>query len=242
MRGARGDGRSASIVDIGLYLLGVVGMAASLTILFLSMRAVMDIGGACAEGGPFVPVQPCPENVPLLLVGSIFGLFVFGGLMVAKGAPLGTAFVGLVALAWPVLFISLGWNFLEYAFNPPDGSGEVVWGWLIPGVLFVLMGAAPLYLILRSGGGSTDTLAVNRLRSAARRTGRTAEITYGPETDDSASSGNPAEGSMATDRAPDDDLAGGLERLARLHDAGELSDAEYEDAKSALIRQAASGR
>jgi hypothetical protein len=47
-------------------------------------------------------------------------------------------------LAWPALFLSLGWNFLEYGVDPPDGSANVVWGWLFCGVLFVLMGGLPL--------------------------------------------------------------------------------------------------
>ncbi|HWH24361.1 MAG TPA: hypothetical protein VNW68_05640 [Candidatus Limnocylindria bacterium] len=46
-------------------------------------RAVLDIGGLCAEGGPFVIAHPWPEGVPLVIVGGIFGLFVFGGLTLA---------------------------------------------------------------------------------------------------------------------------------------------------------------
>lgn len=55
---------------------------------------------------------------------------------------IGGPYGGLVALAWPALFLSLAWNFLEYALQPPEGEG-IVWGWLIPGVLFVLMGGVP---------------------------------------------------------------------------------------------------
>ena len=33
---------------------------------------------------------------------------------------------------WGVLFGSLGWNFLEFAFKGAD----IVWGWLVCGVLF----------------------------------------------------------------------------------------------------------
>ena len=57
----------------------------------------MDIGGACADGGPFLPVQPCPEGVPLLMMLGIFGLFVFGGLGFWAGAEVGGGWVGAAA-------------------------------------------------------------------------------------------------------------------------------------------------
>ena len=46
----------ARLRDVGLVLVATFGLAACLTLIWLGMRAVMDIGGACAEGGPFVPV------------------------------------------------------------------------------------------------------------------------------------------------------------------------------------------
>ena len=49
-------------------------------------------------------------------------------------------------LAWPGLFLSLGWNFLEFAFLP---QGGLAWGWLICGVVFVLMGGLPLLLAFK---------------------------------------------------------------------------------------------
>jgi hypothetical protein len=53
----------------------------------------------------------------------------------------------LTAWAWPVLFIGLGWNFLEAGIF----GGDPV-GWIC-GVLFVVMGAVPLILTLRAPGG-----------------------------------------------------------------------------------------
>lgn len=44
---------------IGWLLVSAFGLAACVIVMFLSMRAVMDIGGACASGGPYVPAQPC---------------------------------------------------------------------------------------------------------------------------------------------------------------------------------------
>jgi hypothetical protein len=124
-----------SSIAIGLSLAGV---ACGLTLVYLSMRAVMDVGGFCAEGGPFVIEQHCPQGVPGIMVGSILGglvlAFVYVGIVFAKGIP------SFAMLLWPALFLSLGWNFLEFAFDPSDTDGGVVWGWLICGMVFVLMG------------------------------------------------------------------------------------------------------
>ena len=105
----------------------------------------MEIGGACAEGGPYVPVQPCPDGAPLALIGGIFGLFGAAGLMIWFGSRLGSGYVSLVFLGWPALFISLGFNFLQYGFNPPFGQG-VEWGFVVPGVMFWIMGIVPLLI------------------------------------------------------------------------------------------------
>src|SRR5690606_5344155 len=98
-----------------LTVVGVTLLVASLTVLFLGMRSVMEIGGACATGGPYVPRQPCPEGTWLIPV-SIFTGLAGTGLVVAGTFPGGPK---LWSLAWPALFISLGWNFLEYGVDPP---------------------------------------------------------------------------------------------------------------------------
>jgi hypothetical protein len=73
------------------------------------------------------------------MIGSIFlGLLFLGVYAFSAVGP------NLTLLAWPALFLSLGWNFLDYGINPPDGSDDAVWGWLICGVVFVLMGGLPL--------------------------------------------------------------------------------------------------
>jgi hypothetical protein len=126
------------------YLAGIALGTASITLLFLGMRAVMDVGGACADGGPYASAQPCPDGVPLAMLGGMVGLFGSAGLTVWFGSRIGTGAASIVALGWPLLFLSLGFNFLDYAFHPPDTASTPVWGWLIPGVLFWLMGGAPL--------------------------------------------------------------------------------------------------
>ena len=43
--------------------IGVAVVTMCLTVLFLCARAVMDVGGVCASGGPYVVASPCPKGV-----------------------------------------------------------------------------------------------------------------------------------------------------------------------------------
>lgn len=140
-----------TLSDRLLYLAGTAGLAASILVIFMAMRAVLDIGGFCAEGGPYEIETHCPAGVPLLMTVAFPGLFGFGGLMVWRGARIGGSYAVAAALAWPALFLSLGWNFLEYGFAPVGGGGWA-WGWLLCGVVFVIMGGGPLLFALRTEG------------------------------------------------------------------------------------------
>jgi hypothetical protein len=134
-----------------LYLLGVAGLAGCIVVIFLGMRAVLEIGGFCAEGGPYEIETHCPEGVALLMTLAFPGVFGFGGLMIWRGSPIGAQYQVAAAAAWPALFLSLGWNFLEYGFAPLGGGG-LAWGWLLCGVVFVAMGGIPLVAVLRYDG------------------------------------------------------------------------------------------
>lgn len=54
-----------------------------------------------------------------------------------------------LAFAWPALFLSLGWNFLEFGLNPPGPESGLVWGWLICAIVFGLMGGLPLLATIK---------------------------------------------------------------------------------------------
>ena len=160
--------RSKLARKIVLTFLGALGIAAALTILFYCMRSVIEIGGSCASGNtPFEIARPCPDGVPGLMVGSIFGGMFF--LAVYAFNAVGP---NLTFLAWPALFLSLGWNFLEYGFDPPSGSG-IAFGWLISGIVFVAMGGIPL-LIGASAWRSTKALRGVAQQARARLGGTTA--------------------------------------------------------------------
>jgi hypothetical protein len=175
------------------------------------MREVMEIGGTCAEGGPFEIAQPCPDGVPLLMAGSMFGLFVFGGAFFYFATQLGGRYSELIAFAWPALFLSLGWNFLDF------GLEESEWGWLFCAAIFALMGGVPLLFLARPRVLGAILWPPDALppRPAPARPLRAALATASPK--------------------PSGDLVDDLERLARLRAEGKLSAVEYEKAKRRVL-------
>lgn len=175
-----------------------------------------------------------------MLVGGIFGLFGFGGLVAWKGSIIGGPYGGLVMLAWPALFLSLGWNFLEYALRSPAGEG-IVWGWLIPGVLFVFMGGLPLLAVLPIGNTGRAANVRERMAGAVATRPRPSPVL------DAERAAMATVMSELLDRKESEaglESSGGLvsklERLAALRQTGDLTADEYEQAKRALIGGAVS--
>lgn len=127
-----------------LSLIAVFGLSFSLTCLYLGMRGIMRLGGFVAAGGPYMIAHPAPRYVWIIPVSIWLGLICMfiQGFQVRKSGGL-----NLVPLAWPALFISLGWNFLEFGFHPPVGEG-LAWGWLVCGVVFWAMGFVPLFILI----------------------------------------------------------------------------------------------
>ena len=209
--------------SVGVFVT-LAGLACGITLLFLGMRAVMDIGGVCAEGGPFVTRQSCPDGVPALMIGGIWGGIIFCALYawqtIKHGVP------SLLVLAWPALFLSLGWNFLEYGLDPPGIEDGVVWGWLICALLFFLMGGIPLIATIPPiRRNFTDDEPPPRFRSVVTEPVRTLRNFTVPT----------ASNRSSEPRDTDTGLVGELERLARLHRSGDLGDDEYAAAKRRLL-------
>lgn len=171
---AQSPGADPKVRDALLLAAGFGGLAMCLTLVFLGMRSVMDIGGACASGGADVPAQSCPEgSAPALFLGILGGLG-FGALGLVAGGRVGGVWPGVLLLVgWSGLFASLGWNFLEYGLlNPPEGQ-RLVWGWIIPGIVFEVMAIVPILLVAsaaRRGRGRA------RLRAAGREMTRVGSV------------------------------------------------------------------
>jgi hypothetical protein len=111
------------------------------TLLYLGGSTVMGLGGYCAKGSPYQVEVECPDAVAIFVPLSIFGglAAVAIGIFLARG--FGTP---LLSWAWPILFLGFGLAFL-LASTIPEGIS-----FLICGVLFVAMGAVPLYLEVRA--------------------------------------------------------------------------------------------
>ena len=234
----QGQRQGWNYLDVALFLVGIAGLAASLTILWLGMRAVLGVGGFCAEGGPYVITQHCPEGTAWLIPLAVFAGLGSAGLTGWEGSKLGAPWGGIVGLAWPGLFISLGWNFLEFAFFPPEGMDGIQLGWLIPGILFVIMGAFPLIGFLPGGkswqsNGSSATFAFadqedKNVDLAERRTRLLNDLVDHADVQPNATH-------AAQKNAADDDLVSKLERLDALHRSGSLTYDEFQKAKQELI-------
>ena len=87
-------------------------LALCMTMLFLGMRDIMDLGGFVASGGPYVIAHPAPGWVWVMPLSIVLGLAAAFGNAVAASRAHG---FNLAVAAWPALFLSLGWNFLSTA-------------------------------------------------------------------------------------------------------------------------------
>lgn len=121
---------------------GLLGFVFSLTILYFAMRAVMDVGGYCAEGGPYQIEVHCPDGVAWMTPLSVLGLFVFGIMYFLNITAIS---INFGYLFWTALFGALGWNFLDYGLVKNETT---VWGWLICGIVFWLMAFGPFLLLI----------------------------------------------------------------------------------------------
>jgi len=146
MTASPAEQKALPVVRGSVILLCLVAMGVGVAWLYWPMRAVLDVGGACAEGGPYVIETPCPEGSTLFLMLGIplWMAGVFIGLIAATiQAPL-PVFPG-----WAFLFGALGWNFLDYGLHA-DPSGRMVASWIVCAVVFWMM-ALPAAVIFLGG-------------------------------------------------------------------------------------------
>ena len=215
---------------VGSFL-SLAGLACGLTWLYLGMRSVMEVGGACADGGPYVSAQPCPEGVPLAMVGGIFGGLICLGLFIWFSSRLGGSYGTLAAWAWPALFLSLGWNFLEFGLDAPRDDSGLVWGWLFCAGLFFLMGGLPLIAL------ASPTALRSTLWPRAGEPEPSRSVLPGiPGASLPLRASRPVRTPAPAVAVPGDgDVVARLERLAALRDRGALDAVQYEQAKREVL-------
>jgi hypothetical protein len=118
--------------------LAAAGVAAGITAVYLGMRDLMEeSGGTCASGGPYEIANQCSSGQMGLLFGGIAALLVFTALHAAMEHWADGPRIGWPAICG-VLFLALGWNFIDLGLDPPRDDGSSI-GWLVSGVVFWLM-------------------------------------------------------------------------------------------------------
>jgi hypothetical protein len=243
--------RAGKVVRKALFLtFGTALFVFCLTLVYESMRAVMDVGGACASGGAYQIRQQCPDGVAWVMPVDIFGMcfagvFTFLGVF-PNGGPRPYVF------AWSALFLALGWNFLDYGFDAPGGGTEV--GWLVCGFIFVAMGGVPLLFLLSpraahwSLWGPDGQRGDDHLHPYKPPPVRAPQATTSAATS-SAPYARPNSAPVAwssvpvttvstvaqRDPAGNGDVVERLATLADLRERGMLDDDEYERAKRAVL-------
>ena len=118
--------------------LAAAGVAAGITAVYVGMRDLMEeSGGTCASGGPYEIANECSSGQIWLLFGGIVAVLVFTALHAAM-----EHWADGPRIGWPaimgVLFLALGWNFIDLGLDPPRDDGSAI-GWLVSGVVFWLM-------------------------------------------------------------------------------------------------------
>ena len=241
--------RAGKVVRKVIFLtLGTGIFIFCLTALYESMRAVMDVGGACASGGAYEIRQACPKGVGWAIPVSIFGMF-FAGIFTFlgvfdEGGPRPYVF------AWSALFLALGWNFLDYGFNPP-GDNDTVVGWVVCGIVFVAMGGLPLLFLLSPRVARWSLWGPNSQRAddylhpykppplRQPTTGPTTSTAPSPtsSTPYARTTTAPAPEPAPEPAPPPGDVVERLATLADLRERGMLDDDEYERAKAAVLRE-----
>jgi hypothetical protein len=260
------------------FLIGIAGIAGSITVVFLGMRSVLDVGGQCASGGPYVIAVQCPDGTWTLPLAIFAGLG-FAFLAVAGGTKIGGLYASLPGLAWVGLFCSLGFNFLQWGIAPPsdptvDSSGGPGLIFVLLGLMFEVMGIVPLVttlLAMRPGAAKPSVTFGGRSFDTARLI-QSAEALQSADPGHTSSPFQTMEGGQAVDMSElmsevaktvaearakgiigpmtithsamtglpgtdgGSDLVAELERLTTLHQAGNLTDAEFAAAKHNLIK------
>jgi hypothetical protein len=256
--------------DVVLGLAGIAGIAAAITLLVLGGRALIDIGGFCAEGGPYEIAVPCPENSEVVFLLGFLGGGAATLLAESKSRALGIGDGTVALLAFLSLFGVIGLESLLAGLDPPGDEPGPAWGWLIMGAIFLAVSVPLLASWVRSalrGPAVPGATAGRRSRLAipgAVRV-RPSPSPPGGAPGGEAESPDPGTAVQAARAGADDvsrDIAAGdrllaragetvlsgssaelvddLERLARLHDQGHLDDGQFEAAKDELLGRSTS--
>ncbi len=205
-----------------------------LTWLNLVASSVVSVGGSCSSGGPYVSAPACPGGAWMAPVGIFVALAGIGLYLLWR--PAGSP--QLAVFAWPALFGSLGVQFLRAA-----AAETGAYGWWLCGFVFLLMAAAPLAVVVVGDRAALrravlgDGLAEREVSEESdvpriARSGVDGSLgRFSPLGPVNGNGNGNGEGASTAG----DDLAESLSRLSRLHRDGDLSDAEFAEAKQKVL-------
>lgn len=221
------------------WVRSLLGMAICLASLLFMTWALYHLvrTGTCASGGPYVSARPCPAGTGakiLILMGSIFGLLVGGGVYASRGGR-GEGTLGMGVVLWSLLFISLAVATFVAAYGPAnnDDAGARTAA-IVLMIVFLPMGLLPLIGAIGFGGRRPGS------PTSARKYPTPAPPQYPLATP--APAGGPATGPTAFSTpaaaAPSGrDIAARLRKLDELRDTGLLTDEEFKTKKAELLKE-----
>lgn len=126
---------------VATTLISIACMAAIFVMVPLAMLQLLDVGGFCASGGPYVIRQECPDGVMPVLGAGFPLLFVFG---IAYTVSLPTGWRFLLVWCWPLLFLIIAAAFIVSAFTAPDQGFAAVP--FIVGIVMAAIGIGPMLI------------------------------------------------------------------------------------------------
>ncbi|MEI7742224.1 MAG: SHOCT domain-containing protein [Chloroflexota bacterium] len=172
-----GDEEARAGVPVRAVLLAAAayGVGAACNVLvFLAMRAVMGVGGACADGGPYVSAQPCPDGTAAAMGIGIPVMTLSWFMATYYGSKVGGIWGSAVLIGWTALFGSLGWNFLDAGLFNASSDYGIEWGAVVCGVIFWVMAAGGLLVLI---GSTRMSSGRSRSRGSSASTGAAGSAT-----------------------------------------------------------------
>jgi len=137
--------REETPLAITLAMLSLGGVACIVLMLGLALIPLLEVGGFCAEGGPYEIRQECPSGVTPVMAGGIpLGLLLCFVYIVS----IPSSWKPMIMLAWPAVFGFLGIAFVIGAFTT-GGTFQI--GSFLIGLMMLAFGIGPTWLVRRSG-------------------------------------------------------------------------------------------
>ncbi len=171
-----GEGSGAGPLRRVLFLLSPFIFSFSLACVYLGMRGVMRLGGFVARGGPYEIAHQAPDWIWIFPVSM---MLLMASMFISLFAASRISGPNIMAMSWSALFITLGWNFVQFGFGIGMGGG-LAFGWIICAVTFMLMGGIPLIFILRSFFRSLGQRINSANETGAGMPGADGQLAWGP--------------------------------------------------------------